>query len=113
MTPQSFDIKGAAEYLGCHPWPIRLAIRTGKLPATRIGKSRGYNILRIDLETWASTQRRSVVRRKSTKNGKRKLREKLPDIFLYPVRKTPINLADPDETLDPYNRSKPFIRSKR
>jgi excisionase family DNA binding protein len=43
----------------------------------------------------------------------KKVKVKIPDFLRYPLRKTPINLADPDETFDPYDRSKPFIRNKR
>ena len=71
--PQSFNIESAAAYLGTHPWTIRVAIREGKLQATRIGKARGYNIERTELERWARSARFSIVRSRRLKKSKAKL----------------------------------------
>jgi excisionase family DNA binding protein len=45
----------AAALLRCHPETIRRAVRTGELPATRLGY-RTLRIQRVDLESWVKSK---------------------------------------------------------
>ena len=53
MTPPLYTIERVAELLNLHVKTVRAYVRSGRLKATRIGKS--YRITRADLEAFAGT----------------------------------------------------------
>lgn len=101
------NIREAAKYIGVSQKTLRryCAKRLINFYLTAGGHYR-FRQSAIDLFL---SQHRPVKPTDKRKRAK-KMKVRIPDIFRYPMRKTAINLADPDETLDPYDRSKPFIR---
>lgn len=49
-TRRGLRIKDAAEYLGCSPWFIEVAIRQKKIPAHKLG--RRYVLFKDDLDNY-------------------------------------------------------------
>lgn len=61
LTPRGFRIVDAAHYMGVSPWHVEEIIRSGELPALRLG--RHYTILREDLDAYLDRKRKELRER--------------------------------------------------
>lgn len=59
--PRGLCIKQAAEYLGCTPWFIEVAIRSKKIPAHKFGHR--YVLFKEDLDDYIERVRKGATER--------------------------------------------------
>ena len=58
LPPRGLRIMDAAHYIGATPWYVEAAIRSGMLPALKLGQH--YTILREDLDAFLDRKREEL-----------------------------------------------------
>ena len=58
LPPRGLRIMDAAHYMGVTPWYVEVIVRSGELPALKLG--RHYTILREDLDKFLDRKREQL-----------------------------------------------------